>query len=152
MSRRSTHPRRSAAASTPSAGATAITQASPCPCGLPATYADCCGRLHAGTAAAPTCEALMRSRYTAFVVQDAAYLLRTWHPDTRPPVIDFDPGMRWVRLEILDTTDGSAFHTTGTVTFRAHYTDSGRPGSLHEQSRFVRHEGGWVYATAVFVD
>ncbi|MGC5360450.1 YchJ family protein [Streptomyces sp. DT24] len=128
---------------------TGITAASPCPCGLPAAYGACCGRLHAQEAAAPTCEALMRSRYAAFVAEDAAYLLRTWHPGTRPPVIDFDPGTRWVRLDILDTTEGSAFHTTGTVTFRAHYTDGGRPGSLHEQSRFVRHQGAWVYSEAV---
>lgn len=94
----------------------------------------------------------MRSRYSAFVVQDAAYLLRTWHPDTRPPAVDFDPGTRWVRLEILETTEGSPFHTTGTVTFRAHHTDDGRPGSLHEKSRFVRHEGAWVYASADFVE
>ncbi|MFF7580381.1 YchJ family metal-binding protein [Streptomyces sp. NBC_01230] len=151
MSRRSSRPRQTSAARTHIAPATAITPASPCPCGLSATYADCCGRLHAGSAA-PTCEALMRSRYAAFVVQDAAYLLRTWDPDTRPPVIDFDPAMRWVRLEILATTDGSAFHTTGTVTFRAHYTHDGRPDSLHEQSRFVRHQGAWVYSTAVFAD
>ncbi|MFJ7494188.1 YchJ family protein [Streptomyces sp. NPDC097727] len=149
MSRRTTRPKRSATAG---ARTPAITAESPCPCGLPATYADCCGRLHAGTAAAPTCEALMRSRYAAFVVRDEAYLLRTWHPDTRPPAVDFDPGMRWVRLEILETTDGSAFHTTGTVTFRAHCTDNGRPASLHEKSRFVRSEGAWVYSTAVFVD
>lgn len=94
----------------------------------------------------------MRSRYTAFVVRDAAYLLRTWHPDTRPPVVDFDPALRWVGLDILDTTEGSAFHRTGTVTFRAHYTHDGAPGSLHEQSRFVRDEGLWVYSEAVFVD
>ncbi|MFD4947013.1 YchJ family protein [Streptomyces sp. NPDC058239] len=149
MSRRTTRPKRSATAQ---ARTPAITAESPCPCGLSATYADCCGRLHAGTVAAPTCEALMRSRYAAFVVRDEAYLLRTWHPDTRPPAVDFDPGMRWVRLEILETTDGSAFHTTGTVTFRAHCTDNGRPDSLHEKSRFVRSEGAWVYSTAVFVD
>ncbi|MER5849466.1 YchJ family metal-binding protein [Streptomyces sp. NPDC002012] len=149
MSRRTTRPKRSATAKTRTP---AITAESPCPCGLPATYADCCGRLHAGTVAAPTCEALMRSRYAAFVVRDEAYLLRTWHPDTRPPAVDFDPGMRWVRLEILETTDGSAFHITGTVAFRAHYTDGGRPDSLHEKSRFVRSEGAWVYSTAVFVD
>ena len=125
---------------------------SPCPCGLPAGYGACCGRLHAGTANAPTCEALMRSRYAAFVVRDAPYLLRTWHPETRPPAVDFDPALHWVRLEILDTADGSPFHTTGTVTFRAHYTDNGRPGSLHEHSRFVRHHGVWVYAEAVFAE
>ncbi|MEL5956949.1 YchJ family metal-binding protein [Streptomyces sp. CLV115] len=149
MSRRTKRPGRPAPAA---ARTSAVTAESPCPCGLPATYARCCGRLHAGSAAAPTCESLMRSRYAAFVVQDEAYLLRTWHPDTRPPSLDFDPGLRWVRLEVLETTDGSAFHTTGTVTFRAHFTDDGRPDSLHEKSRFVRHDGAWVYATAVFAD
>ncbi|MFB7914387.1 YchJ family protein [Streptomyces sp. NPDC056061] len=146
MSRRTTRPRRSAA---PAGRPFAITGESPCPCGLPGSYADCCGRLHAG-APAPTCEALMRSRYTAFAVRDEAYLLRTWHPDTRPPAVDFEPGTRWVRLEILETTDGSAFHTAGTVTFRAHFTVGGRPDSLHEKSRFVRSGGAWVYATAEF--
>ncbi|MFF1465289.1 YchJ family protein [Streptomyces sp. NPDC058330] len=149
MSRRTSRPRGSApAAGTPGR----VTQESPCPCGLPATYGACCGRLHSGAAAAPTCEALMRSRYTAFVVRDAGYLLRTWHPETRPPSVDFDPALRWKGLDILDTTEGSAFHATGTVTFRAHFTDDGRTDSLHEQSRFVRHQGAWVYATAVFVD
>ncbi|MFF4182656.1 YchJ family protein [Streptomyces sp. NPDC001691] len=123
-----------------------------CPCGLPAAYADCCGRYHSGAASAPTAEALMRSRFSAFAVQDGPYLLRTWHPDTRPASIDFDPGMRWTRLEILDTTEGSAFHSTGTVTFRAHYTHGGEAGSLHEQSRFSRVEGAWVYLDAVFTD
>lgn len=108
--------------------------------------------MHAGTFAAPTCEALMRSRYAAFVVRDAGYLLRTWHPASRPPAVDFDPAMRWTGLEILDTTEGSAFHSTGTVTFRAHYTDDGRPDSLHEKSRFVREQGAWVYEAAVFVE
>ncbi|MYT35753.1 hypothetical protein GTY66_06745 [Streptomyces sp. SID8356] len=145
MSRRTSRPGRQPAAPR-------TTAASPCPCGLPETYGECCGRFHSDSAAAPTCEALMRSRYAAFVVQDAPYLLRTWHPGTRPPGVDFDPAMRWTGLEILGTTEGSAFHTTGTVTFRARYTDDGRPDSLHEQSRFVRHEGAWVYASAVFVD
>ncbi|MFC5174260.1 YchJ family protein [Streptomyces mutomycini] len=149
MSRRTSRPRRPAG---PQPGSPRITPEAPCPCGLQAPYGDCCGRFHAGAAAAPTCEALMRSRYSAFVVRDAAYLLRTWRPETRPPSVDFDPAMRWTGLEILDTTEGSAFHTTGTVTFRAHYTDDGRPDALHEKSRFVRHEGAWVYASAVFID
>ncbi|MFF9510179.1 YchJ family protein [Streptomyces sp. NPDC014724] len=149
MSRRTGRPGRPTP-TTAGARKSAFPADSPCPCGLPAVYGDCCGRLHAGTAAAPTCEALMRSRYAAFVVRDEAYLLRTWHPDTRPPAVDFDPGMRWVRLEILETTDGSPFHTTGTVTFRAHYMDRGRPDSLHEKSRFVRSGGAWVYSTADF--
>ncbi|WHM35595.1 YchJ family metal-binding protein [Streptomyces sp. BPTC-684] len=122
-----------------------------CPCGLPAPYAECCGRYHAGQAA-PTAEALMRSRFSAFAVHDEPYLLRTWHPDHRPAGVDFDPGMCWTRLEVLDTKDGSAFHTTGEVTFRAHYTEGGGEGSLYERSRFVRYEGAWVYLDAVFTE
>ncbi|AEM83687.1 UPF0225 protein ychJ [Streptomyces violaceusniger Tu 4113] len=123
-----------------------------CPCGLPAAYDDCCGRLHRGQARATTAETLMRSRYSAFAVGDEAYLLRSHHPTTRPPGAGLDPGVRWVRLEILGTTEGSAFHTTGTVEFRAHYTEGGRAGSLHENSRFVRHEGEWVYLDGVTGD
>ncbi|WP_067272365.1 YchJ family protein [Streptomyces jeddahensis] len=123
-----------------------------CPCGSGAAYSQCCGRRHSGAAAAPTAEALMRSRYSAFAVRDEAYLLRTWHPETRPPRVDFDAGMRWTGLKILDTTDGSAFHTTGTVTFRAHYTDGGRAGVLHERSRFTRVGGAWVYVDGEFVE
>jgi SEC-C motif-containing protein len=83
----------------------------------------------------------MRSRYSAFVKRDAPYLLRTWHPRTRPAGVEFDPRMRWTGLEILETRDGTAFHTTGTVTFRASYLG----GSLRERSRFERVDGAWMY-------
>lgn len=117
-----------------------------CPCGLSQPYGDCCGRYHSGGAAAPSAEALMRSRYCAFVKGDAAYLLRTWHPRTRPASLELDPGMRWTGLEILGTRDGSAFHSTGVVEFRASY----RGGSLHEVSRFSRVDGAWVYVDGEF--
>ncbi|MFJ2843397.1 YchJ family protein [Streptomyces griseofuscus] len=119
-----------------------------CPCGLPQSYDACCGRFHSGAAGAPTAELLMRSRYCAFVKGDPGYLLRTWHPRTRPERLDLDPWMRWTGLEILDGTDGSAFHATGTVTFRASY----RGGSLHERSRFERVDGAWVYVDGDFLD
>ncbi|MFJ4566893.1 YchJ family protein [Streptomyces caelestis] len=118
-----------------------------CPCGLPQAYEACCGRYHSGTAAAPTAEALMRSRYSAFVKGDAGYLLRTWHPRTRPGTLELDPRTRWAGLEILDTSDGSAFHSGGTVEFRASY----RGGSLHERSRFERVDGAWVYVDGEFL-
>ncbi|MFI6349329.1 YchJ family protein [Streptomyces sp. NPDC050560] len=114
-----------------------------CPCGRPAAYADCCGRLHAGGAAA-TAEDLMRSRYSAFAVGDEGYLLRTWHPAGRPPRA-LSPGTRWLGLDILATEGGSAFHTTGTVTFAAAYEDGGGRGVLRERSRFERVDGAWVY-------
>ncbi|PAZ12850.1 hypothetical protein CLM62_28255 [Streptomyces sp. SA15] len=129
-----------------------------CPCGLPQAYDRCCGRYlpqsrtgstggtPIGAAAAPTAEALMRSRYSAFVKGDAPYLLRTWHPRTRPARLDLDPGVRWTGLEILGTRDGSAFHTTGTVEFRASY----RGGALRERSRFERVDGAWTYVDGDF--
>ncbi|MEW2634546.1 YchJ family metal-binding protein [Streptomyces sp. NPDC048389] len=128
----------------------ALTAESPCPCGLPATYGECCGRFHRGDEWPPTAELLMRSRYSAFVAHDAAYLLRTWHSSTRPRHLELDPGMQWASLEIVDTTDGSAFHATGTVTFRARYRHHGKRGELHERSNFEREKGAWVYVDGTF--
>lgn len=90
----------------------------------------------------------MRSRYSAFAVGDADYLLRSWHSRTRPARLRLDPGTRWTGLEILDTDRGGLFDTAGTVVFRAHYREAGRPGSLTEHSRFVREDGRWVYLDA----
>ncbi|MFD0384940.1 YchJ family protein [Streptomyces stramineus] len=91
----------------------------------------------------------MRSRFCAFAVHDAAYLLRTWHPSTRPDELDFDPGQRWTRLEILGTTQGTPFHQEGTVEFRAHYSVRGHSDAQQENSRFVRVDGHWVYLDAI---
>ncbi|MEU0988814.1 YchJ family protein [Streptomyces sp. NPDC005953] len=132
--------------------APALTAASPCPCGLPAAYGQCCGRFHTGEAAAPTAELLMRSRYAAFVARDMAYLLRTWHPTTRPVQLELDPGMRWTGLEILEVIDGSPFHSTGSVTFRARYRHHGNRGALHERSRFERAGGAWTYVDGTFIE
>ncbi|MFJ3905337.1 YchJ family protein [Streptomyces sp. NPDC090025] len=145
MSRRKPRP-------TPPVRPTGIAADAPCPCGLPAAYGGCCGRFHQGPATAPTAELLMRSRYSAFVVRDEPYLLRTWAPGTRPADVDFDPGLRWAGLDIEDTTDGSAFHQQGTVTFRARFRQDGTAGELHERSRFARHEGAWVYVDGEFLD
>ena len=108
-----------------------------CPCGVGPTYEQCCGRWHAGEAA-PTAEALMRSRYSAFVLHDEPYLLRTWHESTRPPTVDFDPHLRWTGLEILESAER-------VVEFRASYVVDGAPGAVHEVSRFVRSAEGWQY-------
>lgn len=112
----------------------------PCPCGLPSTFDACCGRFHAG-AAAPTAEALMRSRFSAFAVGDAAHLLATWDPTTRPRRLDLDPGLRWTRLEVLGRTGGGLLEQAGTVEFRAHHDG----GAMAEHSRFRRVDGRWVY-------
>ena len=74
-----------------------------CPCGSLLAYAACCGPLLAGECRAETAEALMRSRYTAYAVADEAYLLRTWHPRTRPERVGLDPGARWTGLDVVHT-------------------------------------------------
>jgi SEC-C motif-containing protein len=96
-----------------------------------------------------TAEQLMRSRYSAFVVRDEAYLLRTWAEDRRPRSLKLDADRTWTGLEVLGHTGGSAFHTEGTVEFRAFYREDGRAGEQRENSRFVRADGAWVYERAV---
>lgn len=91
----------------------------------------------------------MRSRYSAFVVGDAAYLLRTWSPATRPRAVRFEDDRRWTGLDILSRTGGSAFHTEGTVEFCAHFTLDGRTGEQRENSGFRRVDGVWVYDRAM---
>jgi len=120
-----------------------------CPCGTGLVFAECCGPLHDGTAAAGTAEQLMRSRYSAFVVGDVEYLLATWHPTTRPRVLDLDDDVRWVGLDVLATTGGALLAAEGTVEFRAHYVRDREAGTQHENSRFVRDGGAWRYLDGV---
>jgi SEC-C motif-containing protein len=124
-----------------------------CPCGLPAAYAECCGRFHRGLAdgvSAPTAELLMRSRYSAFAVGDAGYLLATWHPATRPETLTLDAALRWTGLDILATTGGGPDDKRGSVSFVADYQRDGEPGEQRENSSFRRHDGRWVYVAGVF--
>jgi SEC-C motif-containing protein len=118
---------------------------SPCPCGSGKPYAACCGPCHDGTRPAPDAEALMRSRYTAYVRGNAPYLLATWHPDTRPGHLDLDeaPVPRWLGLqvkrhEVLGPEEAR-------VEFVARYKVGGRAFRLHETSRFLCREGVWYY-------
>ncbi|KQS57870.1 zinc-binding protein [Geodermatophilus sp. Leaf369] len=120
-----------------------------CPCGTGLPYGECCGRLHSGTAHAATAEQLMRSRYSAFVVGDPAYLLATWHPDTRPADLELDGDTRWTGLDVLATTGGAMLAVEGTVEFRASYVRDRTRGAQHEDSRFTRVAGRWVYLDGV---
>ncbi|MCW2575427.1 MAG: uncharacterized protein JWR66_1457 [Modestobacter sp.] len=120
-----------------------------CPCGSGLPYAECCGRLHDGTATAATAEQLMRSRYSAFAVGDPAYLLATWHSTTRPGAVDLDPRIRWIGLEVLATSAGGLLAAEGTVEFRAHSVVDRAAGTQHEDSRFVREDGQWRYLDGV---
>ena len=117
-----------------------------CPCrgatdALP--YTACCGRYHAGSPT-PTAEALMRSRYSAFVLDELDYLLATWHASTRPAPLTPNPtGLKWLGLEVRRHTVIDADHAT--VEFVARHKFGGRAERLHEISRFVREDGRWYY-------
>ena len=117
----------------------------PCPCESGQSYARCCGPLLAGEAAAASAEALMRSRYTAFALRDAAYLLASWHPGTRPATLALDesPPPKWIGLQIRAHRTLDADHAE--VEFLARYRVGGRAQRLHETSRFVREDGRWYY-------
>ena len=114
-----------------------------CPCGSAKSYASCCGRWHDG-APAPSAEALMRSRYSAFVKQRGEYLLATWHPTTRPPSLDFEPGTHWLGLSVKSARDMAPDRAE--VEFIARYrVGGGSAVRMHERSRFVRDGGRWLY-------
>jgi SEC-C motif-containing protein len=119
-----------------------------CPCSSGEAYDACCGPLHRGEAEAPTAERLMRSRFSAFALGDESYLLRSWHPSTRPAALELDPGMRWYRLDIVRTERGGPFDRDGVVQFRA-YHKGADAGVQEEVSRFVREGGSWFYVDAV---
>ncbi|MFN3860442.1 MAG: YchJ family protein [Roseateles sp.] len=121
----------------------------PCPCGSARPYAACCGPLHArhaadGQLAATSPEALMRSRYAAFVLDLRPYLLASWHASTRPASLEPpEPGLKWLGLEVKHAMLQDADH--GTVEFVARSKLGGRAHRLHEVSRFVREGGQWFY-------
>lgn len=127
-----------------------------CPCGrLDArqralAYADCCGRYldDLVPTPAPDAESLMRSRYTAFVRERADYLLATWHASHRPSSVTFEPGTRWLGLQVKGQWPTGADQAE--VEFVARHRDAaGRAHRLHERSRFVHEAGRWYYLDAV---
>ena len=122
-----------------------------CPCGrldakkCAVAYADCCGRFveHFDTTPAPDADHLMRSRYSAFVLARADYLLATWHSSTRPASLDFDAGAKWLGLEVREYKATGA--DSAEVEFVARYRVAGAAVRLHERSRFVCEDGRWFY-------
>ena len=122
----------------------------PCPCGRPLDYAACCGRWHAGEAA-PDAESLMRSRYSAYVRHDAAYLLATWHASTRPQTLELDQSeanTTWLGLQIRRAMETGPDQAE--VEFLARYRIGGGSAvRMLEHSRFVRENGRWYYLDAI---
>ena len=117
-----------------------------CPCGSGLAYPRCCEPWHLG-APAPTAEALMRSRYSAYVRNLHDYLLATWHESTRPLSLEDSP-TRWLGLEVKRYAQQDDTHAT--VEFVARFRADGRGHRLHEVSRFVREGGRWFYLDGEF--
>jgi SEC-C motif-containing protein len=130
--------------STPTASTLAPT--APCPCGSGRNFGACCAPIIAGTTPAPDAEALMRSRYTAHVVNDSRYLDRTYLPPAHlPPVEEGTPrAITWDKL-VIHHHDPLVRPGVSHVDFSAHFTENGTAGVLHEKSEFELIKGAWFF-------
>lgn len=114
-----------------------------CPCCSQKLYIDCCAIAHKNIAEVKTAEQLMRSRYTAFTMSNIDYLMESHHSSTRPlnekqEILDWAKSVVWLRLEVLNSTEN-------TVEFKAYFTENGKDELLHENSKFVKENGNWMY-------
>ena len=117
-----------------------------CACGSNDPYSDCCGPIHSsGAGFGTSAEALMRARYSAYVMKDRPFILSSWHPDTRPPTVTFSPQQEWLGLTIEHTHRGGPLDTEGTVEFIAKFRHGAEFFELHELSSFERVDGQWLY-------
>ncbi|MCP4431594.1 MAG: hypothetical protein GY806_11495 [Gammaproteobacteria bacterium] len=115
----------------------------PCPCDSGNLFDLCCGLMLSGELP-DTAEQLMRSRYTAFTLDNEAYLLESWHRSTRPKSLNLvnQNNIKWVSLKILrhETEE-----TTAIVEFIARYKVNGKAEKIHELSRFSKEGIQWFY-------
>ncbi len=117
-----------------------------CGCGSGKPYQECCYPFHQAQAYPITAEQLMRSRFVAFQLELEDYLLSTWSIETRPQNIEFEPGLKWIRLNINGRKKGRKKDSEGWVTFIAHYESINGVGVLHEKSYFRKNnQGHWQY-------
>ena len=121
-----------------------------CPCGRlqgkrSLIFEQCCQRYldHFDSVPAPDAESLMRSRYTAFVLQRSSYLLKTWYPSHRPTELDFDDKVKWLGLQVKAHRMLDLEHAE--VEFVARSRVQGKASRLHELSRFTSQDGRWYY-------
>jgi len=127
-----------------------INQTDPCPCTSGQTFAACCGPIIAGERPAPTAEALMRSRYSAFAAQAIDYLEDSLLPGTRgdfdrQSVADWARTSEWTGLDILSTEAGGENDREGMVEFAARFRLEGEDRVHHERARFAKKDGRWYY-------
>lgn len=127
-----------------------------CPCramdAQPLSYSACCAPYIEQAQAAPSAEALMRSRYTAFARGDIDYLFGTLAPEARhdfdrKAITHWSSQSQWLGLEILETERGGPGDESGYVEFVAHFNSEGERYAHRERSLF-RHDaedGRWYF-------
>ena len=125
-----------------------------CPCGSGKEYFECCELIHNDMSKATVAEELMRSRYTAFTLGNGDYLMESHHSSTRPisdkiAIVDWANSVRWLRLEIINSTNGMKTDNEGTVEFKAFYSEGYKEKVIHENSKFVKENGNWLYLGVV---
>lgn len=121
-----------------------------CPCGSTTKYTNCCETAHKDLTTVETAEQLMRSRYSAFTMANGDYLMKSHHSSTRPTkekkaIENWAKSVNWIRLEVLEISQGRPTDEKGTVTFNAYYFENGEVAIIHEKSAFARENGIWVY-------
>ena len=117
-----------------------------CSCGSGKSPEACCLPVIAGKRRVETAEQLMRSRYTAYVLGDEAYLLSSWHAHTRPEFLPKQAGdLNWTGLVVCRIEAGNPGDKHADVEFVAHYEQGGKVGKMHENSHFVFEQGNWFY-------
>ncbi|WP_299896866.1 YchJ family metal-binding protein [uncultured Aquimarina sp.] len=126
-----------------------------CYCGKLDSFKACCHKIHLDITNALTAESLMRSRYSAFVVANGDYLQHSHHSTTRPSarekksIVKWAKSVQWVKLEVLNTKEGLQNDSEGTVEFKAFYFENGSLQCIHENSKFIKENGYWVYLGVV---
>jgi len=126
-----------------------------CHCGNEKSFTTCCEIIHNDISKALTAEMLMRSRYSAFCKADGEYLVKSQAQKHRPnaleakEIVAWAKSVTWVKLEVIETTDGQPKDSTGTVKFKASYFDAGGMGIIEENSLFEKENGHWVYVTGI---
>ena len=121
-----------------------------CLCSNNIEYEACCQPFHADEQTPRTAEALMRSRFTAYAMQNETYLLKTWDTSKRPKDIDFSKEQAdWTKLEIVKTKKGGEKDSKGVVEFKAYYIQDNVEYVMNEVSRFIKQAGRWFYLDGV---
>lgn len=121
-----------------------------CPCGTGLAYAECCEPIIKGQRPAETAEALMRSRYSAYVKVETDYIFESTHPKHREGydhigTKEWAEKAEWHGLEIVSTRGGGESDTMGEVEFVARYSEKGQLKVHHELGEFKKEQDTWFF-------